>query len=186
VLFGAPGDRPRLLAIPIGGGEVTAVADLPGKLAYGADGPDGPELLLVHDGAFEAWHLTRDGRIEPRGMAAFVVPAPSGGWRAVQTYDSPNHLRFVAPGDPLTAGMHEVAPESDRPMWLDDHRIAYAARGAFHVVDVTTGAEVATLPGPEWGQKAVLASDGVHWYDVQLIGHVTRHLIVNFADRPWR
>ena len=119
-------------------------------------------------------------------MAGFVIPAPSGGWRAVETHGAENHLRFVAPGDPLTAGTHEVVPESDRPTWLDDHRIAYAARGAFHVVDVTTGAEVATLPGPAWGQEAVLASDGVHWYDVQLFGHVTRHLIVNFADRPWR
>jgi hypothetical protein len=51
---------------------------------------------------------------------------------------------------------------------------------------VTTGVEVATLPGPAWGQRAVLASDGVHWYDLQMIGHVTRHLLVNFADRPWR
>ena len=79
-----------------------------------------------------------------------------------------------------------VAPESNRPTWLDDHRIAYTARGAFHVVDVTTGAEVATVPGPAWGDKAVLASDGIHWYDVQTIGHVTRHLMVNFADRPRR
>jgi len=51
---------------------------------------------------------------------------------------------------------------------------------------VTTGAEVATVPGPAWGDKAVLASDGIHWYDVQTIGHVTRHLMVNFADRPRR
>ncbi len=71
-------------------------------------------------------------------------------------------------------------------MWLDEHRIAYAARGAFRVVDVTTGVEVATVPGPSWGDKAVLASDGVHWYDVQMFGHVTRHLLVNFADRPRR
>jgi hypothetical protein len=71
-------------------------------------------------------------------------------------------------------------------MWLDDHRISYAARGAFHIVDVTTGAEVATLPGPAWGRQAVSASDGVHWYDLGTIGHVTRHLLVNFADRPWQ
>jgi serine/threonine protein kinase/Tol biopolymer transport system component len=186
VLFAGPDEPLRLLAISIDGGAVTEITRLPGKLAYGADGPDGTELMLSREGAYEAWRVTHDGRLEPRGVAGFVVPAPGGGWRAVVTFDTPNHLRFVAPGDPLTAGTHEVVPESDRPMWLDDHRIAYAAHGAFHVVDVTTGAEVATLPGPEWGQKAVLASDGVHWYDIQLFGHVTRHLIVNFADRPWR
>ena len=186
ILFGAPDDPPRLLAIPIDGGPVTEIAKLPGKIALGADGPDGQELEINHRGALEAWRVTRDGRLASRGMSAFVVPAPSGGWHAVQTFDTRYHLRFVAPGDPLTAGAHDVTPESHRSMWLDDHRIAYAARGAFHVVDVTTGAEVATLPGPEWGEKAVLAPDGVHWYDVQLIGHVTRHLLVNFADRPWQ
>jgi hypothetical protein len=104
----------------------------------------------------------------------------------VQTYDAGYHLRFVAPGEPIAAGARGLATESERPMWLDDHRIAYAAGGAFHVVDVTTGGEVATLPGPAWGQRAVLAGDGIHWYDLQMIGHVTRHLLVNFADRPWR
>jgi predicted Ser/Thr protein kinase len=201
VLFGALGDPPRLLSVPIDGGPVTVVAELPGKLVIGADGPDGPEIQINRDGSLEAWRVTRDGRLErrsredqddrgarearePRGIAGFVIPAPYGGWRAVQTFDTGYHLRFVAPGDPLAAGAHEVAPESDRPMWLDDRRIAYAARGAFHIVDVTTGAEIATVPGPEWGQAAVLAADGVRWYDIQLIGHVTRHLMVNFGDRP--
>jgi len=186
VLFGAPGDTPRLLSIPIDGGPVTAIADIPDKLVFGADGPDGVELQINHAGRLEAWRVTRDGKLEPRNINAFVVPAPYGGWRAVQTFDTGYHLRFVAPGDPLAAGVHEVAPESDRPMWLDDHRISYAARGAFHIVDVTTGAELATVPGPDWGQTAVLAADGIHWYDVQLIGRVTRHLMVNFADRPRR
>jgi hypothetical protein len=186
VLFGAPDDPPRLLAIPIGGGEPAAVADLPGKLVFGTDGPDGQEIAINRNGALEAWRVGRDGHLESRGMNALVVPAPAGGWRAVQTFDSWYRLRFVAPGNSLAAGAHEVVPESERPTWLDDHRIAYAARGAFHVVDVTTGTEVATVPGPAWGQRAVLASDGVHWYDLQTIGHVTRHLLVNFAERPWR
>lgn len=185
VLFGT-NDPPRLLAIPIGGGEPTVLADLPGSLMMGADGPDGPEIAVNRDGVVEAWWVTRDGHLEPRGIRALVIPAPAGGWRAVQTSSDGYQLRFVAPGEPLTAGAHVVVPESNRPMWLDDHRISYAARGAFHVVDVTTGIEVATVPGPAWGQRAVLASDGVHWYDLSTIGHVTRHLLVNFADRRGR
>jgi Protein kinase domain/WD40-like Beta Propeller Repeat len=184
VLFGID-DPPQLVAIPIGGGEPTALADLPGNLVIGADGPDGPEIDVNRDGVAEAWRVTRDGHLEPHGIGALVIPAPAGGWRAVQTSNNGYQLRFVAPGEPLTAGAHVVFPESHRPMWLDDHRISYAARGAFHIIDVTTGAEVATVPGPAWGQRAVPASDGVHWYDLGTIGHVTRHLLVNFADRPW-
>jgi hypothetical protein len=69
----------------------------------------------------------------------------------VQTYDASNHLQFVAPGDPLAAGTHEAAPESNRTDRCGStaHRISYAAHGAFHIVDVTTGAELATVPGPE-------------------------------------
>jgi len=186
VLFGSVDSPPRLLAIPIGGGEVTTIAELPGKLAFGADGPDGQEVEVSRDGEVTAWRVARDGHLEPRNIAGFVIPAPSGGWRAVQTFDTGYHLRFVAPGEPLAAGTHEVNPESERPMWLDDHRLAYAARGAFHIVDVRTGVEIETVPGPEWGQDAVLAADGVHWYDISMFAHVTRHLLVNFADRPWR
>jgi tRNA A-37 threonylcarbamoyl transferase component Bud32 len=185
VLFGTEAP-PRLLAIPIGGGEPTALANLPGNLVIGADGPDGAEITVNRDGVTEAWRVTRDGRLEPHGISGLVIPAPAGGWRAVQTSHDGYQLRFVAPGAPLTAGVHVVVPESNRPMWLDAHRISFAARGAFHVIDVTTGTEVATVPGPAWGQRAVLASDGVHWYDLSTIGHVTRHLLVNFADRPWR
>jgi len=187
VLFGSADRPPRLLAIPIDGGPVTAIADLPGRMVFGADGPDGQEIQINRNGALEAWHVTRDGHLEPRGIAGAVVPAPTGGWRAVETFDAGHHLRFVAPGDPLTAGAHEVDPDTERPTWLDDHRIAYATNGRFHIVDVTTGVELATLPGPAAvAEGAVLASDGIHWYGLQMIGHVTRHLLVNFADRPWR
>ena len=186
VLFGSSDGPPRLLAVSIDGGEPTVVAELPGALQLGADGPDGPEISIRRDGAIEAWRVARDGHLEPHGTAAVVIPAPSGGWRAVRRFGGGYRFAFVAPGEPLSAGRHEVIAESERPTWLDGHRFAYAARGAFHVVDVTTGAEVQAVPGPAWGHRAVLASDGVHWYELQLIGHVTRHLLVNFADRPWR
>ncbi|HMG55451.1 MAG TPA: protein kinase, partial [Kofleriaceae bacterium] len=74
VLFGSPDRPPRLLSIPIGGGPVTTLAELPGRMVLGADGPDGQEIEINHGGALEAWRVTRDGRLESRGMAAFVVP----------------------------------------------------------------------------------------------------------------
>ena len=187
VLFTTVDGERRLQSIPVEGGPVTTIAKLPGALAAGADGPDGAYLEIRRDGhTTEAWHVGLDGNLEPLGVAGLVIPAPSGGWRLVRWFDGYNHLRFIAPGEPLTTSAHDVSGESRRPTWLDDHRVAYAAHKAIHVVDVTTGAEVATSPGPDWGELAVIAADGARWYQLVLVGHVTRHLIDNFADRPWR
>jgi hypothetical protein len=113
-----------------------------------------------------------------------VLPAPSGGWRAVRTWSDGYRYRFVAPDG--TASSLELRAENEHPTWLDAHRFAYAFGGFFHVVDVTTGAEVDKLPAPSWGQNAVLAADGTHWFDLSTIGRVTHHVMENFADRPWR
>ncbi|HEV7556902.1 MAG TPA: hypothetical protein VGO00_15655, partial [Kofleriaceae bacterium] len=109
---------------------------------------------------------------------------PSGGWRLVRHFDGSNHLSFIAPGAPLTTAAHDVHGESARPTWLDDHHVAYVAHKLVRVVDVTTGKEVSTSPGPDWGELAVVAADGVHWDQLELVGHVTRHVIDNFGDRP--
>jgi Tol biopolymer transport system component len=187
VLFTSVDGEPRLQSIALEGGPVTTIAKLPGRLAAGADGPDGTYLEIRRDTRqTEAWHVGLDGKLEPLGVTGLVIPAPIGGWRLVRWFDGLNHLRFVAPGAPLTTPGHEVAGESQRPTWLDDHRVAYAAHKAIHVVDVTTGIEVATSPGPDWGELAVISADAARWYRLALIGHVTRHLIDNFADRPWR
>ncbi|HSS02135.1 MAG TPA: protein kinase, partial [Kofleriaceae bacterium] len=183
VLFTAADGAPQLFAIPIEGGAVTRLAELPGKLVMGADGPDGLEVEVNRNGVLEAWRVTREGRVESREVGGFVVPAPAGGWRVVEWFNEGWHLRFVPPGAPLTGGLHEQLADSERAVWLDDHRLSYAARGAFHVIDATTGAEVATVPGADWGQDAILVPDGVHWYSSHMIGHVTRHLMVNFDER---
>jgi hypothetical protein len=113
-----------------------------------------------------------------------VIPAPSGGWRVVRTFDAGFHMRFVAPGAPLTEAAHEVVGESRRPTWLDGRRLAYVARGAIHVVDAMTGGELSSTPGPEWGELTAITGDGVRWYALQVVGTVTRHLMVNYGDRP--
>ena len=59
--------------------------------------------------------------------------------------------------------------------------------------DVELGAEsltpIRTLDERREAWREVTGRD-IEWnmvpYDVQLIGHVTRHLLVNFADRPWQ
>src|SRR6185436_18737855 len=86
VVFAAHDGAPRLSSIPIEGGPVTWLADLPGKLVMGADGPDGLEVEINREGALEAWRVTREGRVESRFVGGFVVPAPGGGWRVVQWF----------------------------------------------------------------------------------------------------
>jgi Tol biopolymer transport system component/predicted Ser/Thr protein kinase len=171
VLFARAGE---LVQMPIGGGAPTRMCDLPATLVAGSAGPDGIHLELQRGDEPQWWHLTGDGRLAREDVTGLVFVAPHGGARVSRTAD---HHHFQS-------GDHTFASESVRPTWLDDHRFAYAFRGAFHIVDVTTGIELATVPGPAWGKHAVLGPDGVHWYNLQEIGHVTRHLLVNFADRP--
>jgi dipeptidyl aminopeptidase/acylaminoacyl peptidase len=171
VVFARAGE---LVQMPIGGGAPTRLCELPAKLVDGAAGPDGIHLELQRGEELQWWHLTGDGRLAREDTAGLVFEAPHGGARIVRTADHV-HFKFAD---------HTVAAESVRPTWLDDHRFAYAFKGAFHIVDVATGAELATVPGPEWGKHAVLGPDGVRWYNLEEIGHVTRHMLTNFADRP--
>jgi Tol biopolymer transport system component/predicted Ser/Thr protein kinase len=164
----------ELVQMPVDGGVPSHLCDLPATLVTGAAGPDGIHLELQGSDEPQWWHLTGDGRLVREDTAGLVIEAPRGGARIVRTADHA-HLRF---------GDRTVDSESLFPSWLDDHRFAYAWKGAFHIVDAATGAELATAPGPDWGRLAVLAPDGVRWYNLEEPGHVTRHMLINFADRP--
>jgi serine/threonine protein kinase/Tol biopolymer transport system component len=173
----------RLQAIDPTTGAIETILALPTPLGTAAVGPDGIHLELVGDG-HPQWWLLRDGKLISEATDGLVFEAPRGGWRAIRRSDKGYRYKLVAP-DGKPSGI-EVKAESARPTWLDDHRFAYAAGGTFHIIDVTTGAEVGTVPGPQWGEFAVLGADGVHWWDLLVVGHVTRHQLTNFADRPWR
>jgi len=181
-VFFTPSTKPdRLSAIPIGGGPIESVAELPGALLAGADASDGIHIELWRNNQSEWYRIAQDRRLASDSAHGLVFEARSGGWRAVRTLSDSYHYRFVAPDG---SGEHEVKAEAALPTWLDAHRFAYASAGRFHIIDVTTGAEVGSLPGPTWGEHAILAADGTRWYDLQVVAHVTRHWIVNFADRP--
>jgi Tol biopolymer transport system component/tRNA A-37 threonylcarbamoyl transferase component Bud32 len=181
VLFQLRGVEPPTLAVvPLAGNERSQIlAVLPGALVDGIDAPGGPHIEVRAEGRTTWWRLAQGGRLvrEPDGLPFL---APSGGWRAVRTFDHGYHYQLVGPdGEPG----RDLVGESTRPSWLDGRRFAYAAGGAFHIIDATTGIELATVPGPDWGEHALLARDGVHWYGLQAAGHVTRHLLTNFAER---
>jgi serine/threonine protein kinase len=178
------GDKPALASVTLDGATAAAPIVLPGELMFGVDAADGAHLALRVDGRTEGWRLGLDHRLVSEHVAGLVIPAPSGGWRAIRTSSGAYRYGFVAP-DGTTRPL-DLRAESERPTWLDAHRFAYAIGGAFHIVDVTTGTEVETLPGPSWGEHAVLAADGVHWFGLVTIGHVTHHVLANFAARPWR
>jgi hypothetical protein len=179
-LFEAP-DQHVLRSVPIDGGPVTTIAALPGTLMAGVEGPDGVHLELGREGRGEAWRVTQEGRVEPEGMEGLVIPAPSGGWRAIRTLAGEYRFRLVAPDVTST---RDIVASAGRPTWMDDHHFGYASNGAFHVVDVTTGIETASVAAASASGVAVLAADGSRWFDVHHIDTVTAYLIVNFGDRP--
>ena len=173
---------PVLAMIPIEGGTPEVIVALPGEPIFGVDGPDGQHLELRIGDRYEAWHVNTDRVLARENGDGLVFPAPSGGWRVVRSF-ADGHWRFIAPDG--TPG-REVVAHNDRPTWLDDHRFGYVGDDGFQIIDVRTGATVGTVPGVAPSDKAILGADGVHWYDMQTVGHVTHHLLVNFGDRPWR
>ena len=179
VLFGSVDAPYALWSVPIDGGVPAMVARLPGRMLLGVDGPDGAHLVVDRDGRDDSLHVTADGRVEPDGADGLVIPAPSGPWRAIMSYDALG-MRFVleAPGA-ATLELHGTTT----PTWLDDHRFGYARSGQFHVVDVTRGAEVETIPGPRVTSSAALAADGVRWFRTRELHRVTRRAVVDFGDR---
>jgi hypothetical protein len=66
--------------------------------------------------------------------------------------------------------------------------LAYYAADAFHVVSSTGEESVIAAPttDPRLRIEQILAPDGSRWYDTALSGKVTRHVILNYGDRPWR
>jgi hypothetical protein len=182
VFFRSPVADDTLQTVAIEGGPPSVVAVLPAKILGGFDGPDGQHLELA---TAQAWRIAPDGEPVPEGVAGVVNPAPHGGWRAVQVRaGARRRIRLVPPGSALDSPGRELVVDSSNNTWLDDRRFSYLAGGALHVIDVITGAELAehAVRDPD-GTSPVLAHDGERWFYSQTVGHVTRHILVNFADR---
>jgi hypothetical protein len=179
-LFFVSADDPRrLLAVPREGGAPTPLAELPAPIVFGAGGPDGVHLLLHGDGAAEGWLIPAGGTPRLESSEGLVIPAPEGGFRLLGALSgSQLQIRVQPPGG---AAVDAVAV---LPQWLDGRRFAYvAADWKYHLRDAASGAEtVLEAPGRPF-QWSSLAPDGKTVYSTMPVGHVTRHLITNFADR---
>jgi hypothetical protein len=180
----AADDPRRLVRVPIGGGEPVTIAELPATIVRGAAGPDGLHVELERDGRLEGWSVDDHGTLAPEGVAGLVVPAPSGGWRAIVLPGRSNlAIQLVPPGAPLTQPTQTLA-STFSPTWLDDHRLGYAIAGRFRAFDVRSGESADLIAAPPDYTPAVLAPDGKHWYLSDAVGEVSRHVITNFATRP--
>lgn len=175
-------DPTKLMSIPLAGGSPKLVATLPGRIVLGVDGPDGQHVMVD-----EPEHHLVSNRVGPDGTltdegAHWVVPAPSGGWRFWQTPGL--ELRVIAPGKALGSMDCVFSVESKINQWLDDHRLAYLADQAWHVLDVRTCTDdkpqISTLPGD---RDTVIAPDGMA-LATKLHRTVTHHRAINFATRP--
>jgi len=187
VFFRSRAAPDTLQVMPIEGGTPSVVATLPGRILGGFDGPDGQHLEIA-GATVQAWRIPPGGQPVDEGVAGVVNPAPSGGWRAVQvTSDGRHRIRLVAPGAALSSPGRELVADSWNNTWLDDRRFSYAEGDKLRVIDVTTGTQLAEFPVLDPSATfPVLAHDGKRWFYTQTIGHVTRHILKNFADRPWK
>ncbi len=186
IFFQDPEHPEQLRAIGIDGHGASLVATLPGTILDGRDGPDGQHVQIDRGGAPEAWRIRSDGGMVSEGVAGLVVPAPHGGWRAVQSIEHTKfRLRLIAPGFVLSNPSREIVSDSPINPWIGDTQLSYLLDGALHVIDVEAGGDVVVLAAPR-RTHAVLAADRMHWFDVGNFATVTRHQLVNFADRPWR
>ena len=144
---------------------------------FGAGGPDGAHLLLHGEGAAEGWVVPEGGA--PHAEAAgLVIPAPRGPFRLLAVLEASRLVLRVLPGgEPIEAA-------AVLPQWLDGRRFAYVgADSRYRVRDAESGAEtILAAPGRPF-QWASIGPDGKTVYFTLPVGHVTRHLIANFAER---
>lgn len=179
VLFRDSTDGRQLKSVPLAGGDVTLVALLPGTIREIGDAADG---IHVSTGQTQAAYRIADGKAVAEGAYGLVMP--SGGWRAVKLAEETlDRLHFLPPGSDTPAFTRDAV--RGRPRWLDDRRFAYCDPTSCRVLDVETGTET-SIPFDSKGQPIAMAPDGTRWFTAPSIGRVTRHLITNFADRPWR
>lgn len=174
-----------LFAVPIAGGTPTVVAKLPGPIVSGNAGPDGLHVAIERASVESAAYRIVEGVVEPEGGPGLVSVAPDGGWRAVTVRKSVTEaeLQLVPPGAPLDRPRVRLQVASTHNRWLDDHRIGYCTDDECRIYDVTTDRATDVAKAPAMALMSTFALDGAHILSCQTVGHVTRHVIVNFGDR---
>jgi hypothetical protein len=183
-----PIDRPgELRVVPIDNGASTLVAQLPGHILRGAEASDGFHVVVESDHVIAGWRVPATGPAEPEGTAGLVMPAPTGGWRAVLVVGEGLRLQLVPPDG---GAVREVAIQPDRVTWVDGTTLAVTEpcdgfKSCPATLDVRTGTFTRLAP-PIDAALVVVAGDGVHWVTSDAEGRPQRQVVANFGARPWR
>jgi hypothetical protein len=181
------GDGARVFVVPRGGGERRQVARLPGVVRRLVRGGDGAmHASITRKNGAEAWRIA-DGvpAREAPAPYALVVPAPTGGWRfAERVRGAVTEVELLAPGAQLGAPTNRRLRVRGA-VWDDDGRALVAWDGSALVRARVDGGVEPLRKTVDFAGLAV-SSDGQTVYGAEVVGHVRRELVLNFAERPRR
>ncbi len=186
----ADGGATRLYAAPRTGGAPREIATVPGRVLDLRAAADGTlHLSRTGDQGLEAWRVPLAGGAPEREAPApfaLVVPAPRGGWR-VAVAASAGTVRtgvVVPPGRPLALDPSLRTVELRLVAWdASGASFVYWDGAALHRFTVGTG-EDRPLGAEKDLEGLAVSPDGATLYVSSAVGHVRRHLVDNFADRP--
>jgi protein kinase-like protein/WD40 repeat protein len=189
--FAVPdGGATRILAVEWeAGGAARALARVPGtveRLAMGGDGALHATSAAV-DGA-AAWRVPLDAPPLREAPAPYtlVLPAPTGGWRLAQRQSGPfPSVELWPPGARLDpdARPAPLRPRLRGATWDPDGRSILGWNGTAVERVFVDGRHQTLRETIDFAELAV-APDGKTWYGCEILGHVRRMLVTNFADRP--
>jgi len=174
--------------VPRAGGPARLVAELPGEPARLAAGWDGAaHLQLAVGGRMAAYRVPLAG-----GAAAIEAPAPwllvvprAGGHRVAfrPGAEGRTDAHLVRPGAALDDA---AAPRIPHRLlaWTPDGRVLVYDTGAEQRRRVIASGADERVQGAELVEALAPAGDGRTLFYTTIIGHVRRHLVTNFADRP--
>lgn len=141
---------------------------------------------MSHEGTWKVPLAGGDAIRESTLGDAIVVPAPVGGWRLVGHKLNSSMLRWhlLRPGEPLDTVAAKTFDARPRIAWASDGTFFLSWNGREiirHTLPPAGGEEV--VMHSELIDEMALSHDGKTLFLGEWSGHVTRQMIVNFADR---
>lgn len=185
----AEGARTLLLAVPRAGGTARPLAEVPGLVTHLAVGPDGIlHLARRLDRGLEASRVAPGGAVGIDAPSPYmqVIPAPRGGWRLAiaMSGDTVRTAHIVPPGRAVDDPQARTVPERLVTWEPSGESFVYWDGAALHRFHVATGTSDLLAPAEKDLAGLAVSPDGKTLYFTSAVGHVRRHLIDNFADRP--
>jgi hypothetical protein len=182
------GRMTRIVAWPRGGGEARTLGTVQARVTDLRVGPDGAiHLAGALDRDRIAWRLVPGGAVERDAPppVTLVAPAPRGGWRLAVSEEGATlrTVRLLPPGPPVDDAA-ATRIEARAFAWEASGESFVTWDGARVLRRRVGGGEPEPLAAEKDVSGLAIAPDGKTLYVSTAVGHVRRHLIVNFAERP--